>query len=139
MGGADGVGVGMRLGLREGVRRAAVGLMALGLVGASWAGAGAAYAEGRRHDRYHRDHDGECQSGGCRNDQSRHPGHDDNHKSFSPDLKDSPVTVCMPGSTCNFDQDGHKKDGEGEGQGDGQGNGQGGGQGENPQPGETPR
>lgn len=55
---------------------------------------------------------------GNRNRQDRHQGRDDNHKSFSPDLKDSPVTICLPQSTCNFDGNGRKKDDQG---GDGQG------------------
>jgi hypothetical protein len=53
---------------------------------------------------------------GNRNRQDRHQGRDDNHKSFSPDLKDSPTTLvfCLPGSTCNFDgsQDKNKKGGD---------------------------
>jgi hypothetical protein len=78
-------------------------------------------------DRYDRDRgrdcdwNGHCQDDsyggqGNRNRQDRHQGHDDNHKSFSPDLKDSPVTICMPGSTCNFDGNGQPKKGD-----DGQG------------------
>lgn len=70
---------------------------------------------------------GNCNREGNCNDQRRCQGDNctDNHKSFSPDLKDSPVTICMPGSTCYFDGNGQKKDP--------------GKQGGNPQPGETPR
>lgn len=55
---------------------------------------------------------GNCNREGNCNDQRRCQGNNctDNHKSFSPDLKDSPVTICMPGSTCYFDGNGQKKD-----------------------------
>ncbi|HET7110267.1 MAG TPA: hypothetical protein VFI41_05310 [Gemmatimonadales bacterium] len=64
-----------------------------------------AYARGYR--------DGDCNREGNCNDQSRHSGRDDNHKAFSPDLKDSPTTLyfCLPGSTCNFG-DSKDKDGQ---------------------------
>lgn len=78
-------------------------------------------------DRYGGGDRGDCNREGNCNDQRRCQGNNctDNHKSFSPDLKDSPVTICMPGSTCYFDGNGQpKKDG---------------GQGQDPQPGETPR
>lgn len=73
---------------------------------------------------------GNCNREGNCNDQRRCQGNNctDNHKSFSPDLKDSPVTICMPGSTCYFDG---KKDPNQPPKG--------GGQGQDPQPGETPR
>lgn len=54
---------------------------------------------------------GDCNREGNCNDQRRCQGNNctDNHKSFSPDLKDSPVTICMPGSTCYFDGSGQQK------------------------------
>jgi hypothetical protein len=65
-----------------------------------------AYRDGGRGGRC------EGREGNC-NDQRRCQGDNctDNHKSFSPDLKDSPTTlvVCLPGSTCNFDGNGQKK------------------------------
>lgn len=49
---------------------------------------------------------------GNHNRQDRHQGRDDNHKAFSPDLKDSPTTLyfCLPGSTCNFGDSDHQDD-----------------------------
>jgi hypothetical protein len=58
---------------------------------------------------------GRCEGreGNC-NDQRRCSDSEnctDNHKSFSPDLKDSPTTlnICLPGSTCYFDGSGQQK------------------------------
>lgn len=36
------------------------------------------------------------------NDRNRNRGRD--RGAFSPDLQDSPVTICMPESTCHFDR-----------------------------------
>lgn len=103
-------------------------LVMLGIAGLMTFGANpAAFA-----DRYGGGDRGDCNREGNCNDQRRCQGDHctDNHKSFSPDLKDSPVTICMPGSTCYFDGNGQKK-GDKDGGKDGQG--------EDPQPGETPR
>lgn len=69
-------------------------------------------------DSYNSGERGDCNREGNCNDQRRCQGNNctDNHKSFSPDLKDSPVTICMPGSTCYFDGSGQPKKGGDQGQ-----------------------
>lgn len=71
---------------------------------------------GDNGDSYSSGEQGNCNREGNCNDQRRCQGNNctDNHKSFSPDLKDSPVTICMPGSTCYFDGNGQPKKGGGD-------------------------
>jgi hypothetical protein len=75
------------------------------LAGMIWAGGpfiapGTALAD---HDRGGYDYrDGECDYGGCGEREERYG---DGSCKYCPSFKDSPIHICLPGSTCNYGPD----------------------------------
>ena len=79
------------------------------------------YDRDRGGDEYGNGSGGDCRGGGCGTEREEDYGNN-SCKYFCPAFDESPVHICLPGSTCNFDGQGGQDEGRDEG-GNGGGNG----------------